>query len=385
MLAKIKLFYIYIVALLILSGCWDSVDIEDRAFTVGIAVDLTEESGKFPTLQMTQQVIVPAVFSTSQSTPGKAYRNLDGTGETIFEINRKTTNHASTKLSVTHLKVVLFSEDVVTEEKVFANLMDVFLREMEMRRTINVAIVSENAKNILDVEPEHELVPAIYIDGLLANEESLITIKSVRLGEVHENLLLNYSFLIPQIKKLNDTNAEYEGLAIFHGPSKKVIGTLKEDKAKGVVILTGGVRSGSIDTNIDGKKIANEILHVKSDIALKNKDKNNLQFDINLTVKSGIAEVLGSVNVLSQENYEQIKKALEDEIEKLVTQSIDTVQNDMNADVLGLNKYLNQDHYKFWQSIKDNWEEGEGYFAKSNIEVKVNVIIDQSGNINKAQ
>lgn len=384
MLVKIKLIMISIISLVFLSGCWDDVEIEDRSFTVGIAVDLVEEGREYPELAMTQQVIVPVAFSTTVTRPGQAYRNATAEGRSLFEINRRTTKYASTYITVTHLKVVLFSEDVVKQEKVLPNIMDIFLREMEMRRTINVAIVTGDAKQILTIEPEHELVPALYIEGLLSNEESMITIKPVRLGEVHENLLLKSSFILPQIKKYNDKIAEYEGLAIYHAPSQKVIGTLRENKAKGVDFLRAEEHSGSIITNIGDAQISNEILHVKSKIKLKNKDKDNLQFDINLSVNASIAEVLGSVDLMSNKNYDKIKKALEDEIKKITVDSLDTLQNEMNADVIGINKYLNQSHYKLWESVKDNWEEKDGYFSKSDINVNVNVIIDQPGNINKA-
>ena len=377
--------FVNVIALLFLSGCWDRVEIENRAFTVGIAIDLMDESEKNPKLKMTQQVIVPSVFSTSQSKQGQAYRNLAGTGETVFDMNRMSTNHASTKLTVTHLRVVLFSEAVAKQEKLFANLMDIFLREMEMRRTIKVVIVSDEAQGLLDVVPEHEIVPAFYIHGLLTNDDSLIAIKSLRLGEVHEELLAKTSFMIPQIKKFNDTNAEYEGFAIYNAASQKVVGTLRGDEAKGVVLLTGNVRTGSLNTNVDGNKIANEIMKVKNEIVLKNKDKSNLKFDINLKVTAGIAEVLGSVNILSQDNYDLIKNALEEEIKKLTNQSIDKLQNELKTDILGLDEFMHQYHFEFWKSIKDNWEDGEAYFSKSDINVNVNVIIDQSGNINRVQ
>ncbi|WP_431026753.1 Ger(x)C family spore germination protein [Lysinibacillus sp. LZ02] len=388
MLAKFVLIIFNIIAVLFLTGCWDRIEIEQRAFAVGIAIDFNEDqNAQHNVIQITQQVIVPSVFNSAQDSGGdsQAFRNLTKSGETIFDANRNTTNLASRTISVTHLEVVLFSEEVVKEPKLFANLMDVFLREMEMHRTINVAIASGKAHNLLNVKPEHEKLPAIYIHGLLENEESVNVIKPITFGDIQENLLSKTSFIIPQIRKFNSKSVEYEGIAVFHGASNKVVGTFHEGEEKGVILMRGEVESGSIVTNIHGNKIANEILDMKREITLTNEDKNNLTFDVNLTVRSGIAEVLGVENLLSEKNYAQIKKALEEEIKKVTRKSIDTLQNEMKADVLGLNQHLYKYHYQLWDSIKDNWEDGEDYFSKSKIKVNINVIIDQSGNINKAQ
>ncbi|WP_332645674.1 Ger(x)C family spore germination protein [Lysinibacillus sp. 54212] len=387
-MARFVLITIHLIALLFLTGCWDRIEIEQRAFAVGIAIDFNKnQDAPHNPIQITQQVIVPSVFNSAQDSggDGQAFRNLTKSGETIFEANRNTTNLASRTISATHLEVVLFSEEVVKEPNLFANLMDVFLREMEMHRTINVAIVNGDAHELFNVEPEHEKLPAIYIHGLLENEESINVIKPITFGDIQENLLSKTSFIIPQISKFNSKSVEYEGIAVFHGTRNKVVATFHRGEEKGVIFMRGEVQSGSIVTNVEGNKIANEILDMKRDIALTNKDKNNLSFDVNLTVRSSIAEVLGVEHLLSEKNYAQIKKALEDEINKVSQNSINALQTEINADVLGLNQHLYKYHYQLWDSIKDNWEDGENYFSKSKINVNVNVIIDQSGNINKAQ
>lgn len=388
MLVKRALLISQMILLFFLTGCWDQIEIEQRAFSVGIGIDLKEKkTDKSNTIEMTQQLIVPSALNTAQGGGGgeRAFRNLTKSGETIFSINRDMTNLTSRKLSATQLELVIFSEDVAKEPKLLANLMDIFLRELEMRRSIKVAIASGKAKDLLNVEPEHEKVPAVYMTRLLENKGSLITLEPVRFGEVQENFLDKTSFPIPLLKKMGSKSVEYDGFAVFHGPKSKVVGTLYGDEAIGVTLIRGKKQTGSIITNVDGNRLDNEILNIKSDISLINNDKNHLEFNVNIKVKAGIAEVFGSENVLSAKNHAQFEKALEDKIKEITKKSIDTLQNDLHADILLFYQYLYQYHYNLWESIKNNWDTGKDFFSKCDINVTVNARIDRPGDINRAQ
>ena len=75
--------------------------------------------------------------------------------------------------NVTHLNVVLFSEDVAKEEHLFAELMDIFLREKEMLRSVKVAIAKGQAGDFLNILSENEKIPGQYISKLLENKSNL--------------------------------------------------------------------------------------------------------------------------------------------------------------------------------------------------------------------
>ena len=68
--SKLKFFKqipILMILLLFLTGCWDEVEIEERAFVSGVAVDLAEEQSSSTTkIELTSQLIVPANLSSSK-------------------------------------------------------------------------------------------------------------------------------------------------------------------------------------------------------------------------------------------------------------------------------------------------------------------------------
>ena len=63
--------------MLILSGCWDEVEIEQRGFIFGVALDLAEEqSSSEENIELTSQFIIPQnlTSSTGSGGSGPAYQ-----------------------------------------------------------------------------------------------------------------------------------------------------------------------------------------------------------------------------------------------------------------------------------------------------------------------
>ena len=153
------------------------------------------------------------------------------------------------------------------------------------------------------------------------------------------------------------------------------------DDVKGLNLIKSQEQTGTINVNMDDHNVTFELLDINTKITLQNKDKNNLKFKVSINTNAGIAEQYGSIDVIKPEEYKKLNTALKKEIKKITKQTVNTLQNDLNADVLGLDTHLYQYHYDLWQSIKDDWSEGEDYFSKSDVNIEVNVTIEKTGNI----
>lgn len=401
-----------------IAGCWDSVEVEERGFVTGIAIDLANsESDPYPPtsnkqnsqslgqnqqdqkdedkeldennkFKLTQQLINPSNLGSQQSKDTNsvttAFRNLSQTGDTIIEMNRDMIKQAGRRTNVTHLNVVLFSEAVTQEKDLFADLMDIFLREKEMLRSVKIAITKDHASDYLNILPENEKIPSEYISKLLENKSNLDIAQPLTVGNVQSYLLSKQSFIIPLINQVNETTVNYDGLSIYSGPKSKIVGTLTGNEAKGINFIKTKNQTGTINLKIDDHDVTFEILEIQSKISLNHKDNNPLQFQITIDVESGIAEQYGSLDIMNEKNYKKLQKALEKEIKRITSHTVSILQNDFETDVIGLNNHLYEHYYPLWQSIKDNWEEGQHYFKKSEVHITVNATIEKPGNIIKS-
>ena len=407
----------------LLSACWDKIEVEERGFVSAIAIDLANsqsaieinqqgpqqqknetplqtderifnqnkdedyglhENNKF---KLTQQLIVPSGLSQAQNSGGNtvpAFRNLSETGDTIIEMNRDMIKQAGRITNVTHLNVVLFSKAVASEEDLFADLMDIFLREKEMLRSVKVGLTKEHAGDFLYIVPENEKIPSTYISKLLENKSNLEIAEPLTVGDVQDLLLSKKSFAIPVLNKVNATTINYTGLSIYNAPQKKVVGMLIGDQAKGLNLLNSKDQTGTINLKMNNRDITFEILKVNRKLSLKNNNKNQLKFQFTLHVEAGIAEQYGSLDVMNEEHYKELKKELEKEITRITTQTVSLLQKEVQTDLLGLNTHLYNYHYPLWSKVKEDWETGQHYFFKSNVTTDVIVTIAKPGNIIKS-
>jgi spore germination protein len=420
---KNKGFIFLLLSPLLLAACWDKIEVEERGFVSGIAIDLANspsmmddneptpeqengekrlqqderifnhnmdedhlqnENNKF---KLTQQLIVPSGLGQAQNSGGNtvpAFRNLSQIGDTIIEMNRDMIKQAGRITNVTHLNVVLFSEAVATKEGLFADLMDIFLREKEMLRNVKVAITKDHAGDYLYILPENEKIPGMYIAKLLENKSNLEIAQPLTVGDVQALLLSEKSFSIPILNIVDITTINYTGLSIYNGKKRKVVGMLTGDHAKGLNFINSKNQTGTLNIKFNNHDVTLEILKVKSSISLKNKDKDHLKFHITIDVDTGIAEQYGSLDIMKETHYNELKKALEKEITQITTHTVSILQKDVETDLLGLNTHLNKYHYPLWSEVKNDWESGEHYFSKSDVNIDVNVTIEKPGNILKS-
>ena len=417
---KKKVFILLLLSPLLLAACWDKVEVEERGFVSGIAIDLSnspskmyvneqgqkqevsetkmqqddneavnenDDESKKDKFKLTQQLIVPSGLAQAQNSGGNtvpAFRNLSQTGNTIIEMNRDMIKQAGRITNVTHLNVVLFSEAVAQEEGVFADLMDIFLREKEMLRSVKVAIAKEHAGDYLYILPENEKIPGMYISKLLENKSNLEIAQPLTVGDIQALLLSQKSFAIPLLNIKDTKTINYTGLSIYNGNKNKLVGMLTGDQAKGVNIIKAKDQTGTLNIQYNHHDVTFEVLTVNSDISLKNDDKNQLEFHIKIDVEAGIAEQYGALDIMDDKHYKELKKALEKEITEITTQSVSILQKDLQTDLLGLNTHLSEYHYPLWTKIKDDWEGGQHYFAKSDVNLDVNVTIEKPGKILKS-
>lgn len=378
-----------LICTILLAGCWDKIEIEERTFVYGIAIDLSDQATEEnKELQLTQQFVIPENISTTGEGggDGQPYQNLEGTGKTIFEINRKMMREENLKTDVTHLKVVLFSEEMAKEPMLYEQMLDVFLREKDMRRGIKTAITSSDAKEYLSIAPENEKVPADYIDGLLDNPQNFEVLDLVVIGDLQEKLFNEESIPLPLLSikdVIEDKLIDYEGVAVYNGKKHKVVGNVKGDAAKGLSFILGKKNTGTLNVEYEEKTLTFVITDLKSKMTLENKDLNNLEFTINVNIKTELAEQYGAADSSKKEVIDSFEKLVAEKAELKMKKAINKLQNELETDILGIGGHLSRFHPKIWKKVKEDWEQGENYFVKTKIVPKVKVTLVKPGSINK--
>lgn len=150
-----------------LTGCYNSKELDDLAYIIGIAVDKGTEK-KF---MITLQIAVPVKIASEGSEPGKDSSTLitieaDSLSTAISYASTRT----SKEMKLSHNKIIVFSEEIAKTE--LTNCVNAFISSQEIRPRTSIVVCPDEARKFLEnAFPVLETNPARYYDLLLASAE----------------------------------------------------------------------------------------------------------------------------------------------------------------------------------------------------------------------
>ncbi|MFK7691600.1 Ger(x)C family spore germination protein [Paenibacillus sp. HJGM_3] len=382
----------------LLTGCWDRVEIEERAVILGISIDTAPKEaeveehevshleGKFPApaqnmIRVAVQIALPGRIPLGPGEPsggggGRGSEQtvwvLDVVGHTIDDALMNLQQQISNKLFFGHLRVIIISEDVA--KLGLQNINDYLRRNSEVRRMAWMLIAKGNAEELMKAAPKLERVPTAY---LLATMDS-----AVRMGKFPNDFVGNFwsdsskkgrEGFLPYVGIMKEENIEIMGLAYFKGT--QMIGTTKPLEVGAYMGVRGinpaGYR-GIISVDGPERTITLYATHRKSkiDVAIKNGRPIitvTIQNELNIEEKLSEQFLIDNPDILKQIEEEDEEAAL-----KLHEGLIKETQ-EKGSDIFGFGEYVRAKEPKYWNEhikTKEAWQE-----MYKDIEVDVNIDI----------
>ena len=363
-----KPFFIILISIMVLlTACWDSESIEERGFVIGTAVDLAEQKENETLLSITNQFVIPSNVqstTTSGSSGAKPFSNVTTEGRSLYRVDQEMAKLTNKLPFFEHTKVLIISEEVIQISDMLPNLIDIYLRSLEMRRGIKV-VVAKNAKQILESEPKAEKLPSIYIDDLLNTgyEKSGLYRPEV-IGDIQEKLLRKSSFVLPMLTPV-ENRIEYAGGAVYHGHKNQMVGTLTDLELTGLNLAIGNKKSGTLETTYkDGVIITIDIENIHNKVTMDPSNLDEIIASIQIKLIGTIQEVMGSENLQTNKDLPKIEEAIVEHIKTLVETAFEKGQQELNADIFQLDFLLETRYPDVWEKVKNDWDHGKNYFIQ---------------------
>lgn len=371
-----KLSIILSLLLLLLSGCWDSINIEERGFIVGSAIDLEEMKEDKPIYSITDQLVPSTSFgNTAQGESDEPYLNLTMDGSSIYRIEEELAAISSKTPYYEHLKIIAISEEVAKTDSLMKQLIDRYIRDVSLRRGVHVVITKDQASDLLDVDNPENKLPSIHIHQMLKqNSEDAGFLTPLRLGEIEELHLRKRSYVLPLMSTNGETIGRKAG-AVFQGPKGKMVGNFNEKEMLGLELYKEDANENVIEFTYHDHVFAFKIEQVKSKQKIDTSKQPNIKVNSNISLYGTIKEAPIDEDITSTETIKAMQEAIEKEAEKTVEAIIEKSQKELHADVFNLWQKLQTKHYSTWKEIRDDWEEGEDYFA-NNVTFDIDVEAD---------
>ncbi|MBB3113293.1 spore germination protein [Paenibacillus phyllosphaerae] len=385
---------IAVCALTLLSGCWDRVEIDERGFVTGVAIDLVKKKGEEANEESsaqqfkgTYQIIVPAGLRSGGNESGgggESYFNISASERSIMALTARLATKTSRTPYFEHLAIIVLSKDVVKGKSAdLADLLDFFLRDNEMRRDVKVLITDGKASDIFNIKSQNEKYPLAYIESTLKNNfKSNYMLPPSRIGDIHEQILKDISFTIQKISHYED-GISLVGAALFGG-DHAFVGFLSGEETQGLNFMRQQIKGGVVETQMDEQIVDFEVERAKSEIHAY-PDGDSFRFVIKVRAEGALGKSIRNLDVAKLSTITAMEEAFAKKIEAVCYETITALQKEYNTDAIGLLSYLRQNHYRSWLKLKDNWDEGENLFSDAKIEVQAKVNIRRLGNINQSE
>ncbi|MGM7722769.1 Ger(x)C family spore germination protein [Metabacillus sp. Hm71] len=369
-----------IICLLIcLTGCWNSQELTELGFLMGVSLDQTEDGS----IELNAQVYSPLETIGGAGAGGDkpSYITIKTENESLFDAARDLPRYYGRRAQWSHMRVILIGEKFAKEHDI-GEVLDYFYRDHETRLTMLVIITKGKAADYWKLKP--------FIERTLGQELKTITESSANVsGKTKRSLMLDIALelnskvktaMIPYIETTDEPQKSpySNGAAIIS--KGKMVDHLTADEVQKILMLKNEYENGVIEfpcinpgSDKNSKKETLEVRSVRTKIS-----PQLTGYQPSIKMETKIEGIVGEIRCTSITTQEDVKK-LEAHIEKMIKDELEEIIErfqEKKVDVLGIGNKLYKQDPALWKKREKEWDD---IFADIDFAVDVEVRVTGTG------
>jgi len=345
--------FLLLMAVLLLTGCWDRRELEERVSILAIGIDRVPENKHL--LKISVQIPIPIKIAGSGGQGGgsseSAVQIMYVTGRSMGDAWNKLQERLNQRIFLGHTRIVAISEEVAREG--LQGILDSFRRDPQIRRLLWPIVVKGEASRLLEIRPKMVQIPAVYLMELIENGTKTGMFADQTLGNFFietSNRALNPYLNYVSVEE-NEVN--WKGLAVFR--DYKMAGILEDMPAWVVLQIGEKKRGGDIIVPLSkGKGYATfrpHFVQTKLEI-LHQRNRHAAVYRVEL--QGDIVETTVESDVKQGDYVQEMQRLVKEEMQKRAARTIRRLQQDFRSDILKLGQALRAYHYRdYW--VKHDW------------------------------
>lgn len=370
-----KILRLFLVLLLITSnivtciGCWNYREIEKLAVVAGIAIDRSEDEGKY---ELTVEFV--EIKGGKDAITGS--KVVTAEGNTMFDTIRNMIAFTGKRLYWSHTQLIIIGEEVAKDGILKA--IDWFNRDSETRSDIDLVISKgSKAKDVFMGEKKTEEVLSYQLSEMLKSEKSLPKAPKVEIWEFINDLESEgVSAFVPAIEMRRSDSAvapRIYGAAVFK--RDQLIGFTTGEETEFILFAKNDIKGGVLAHN---QKEKEEVIPVSLEI-FKNRTKikpvmvdGKVQIHMDINTVTAIGEIQGTWDYIEEEGRLKLEKDASQMLSRRIEDVIHQVQEEYDSDVFGFGAKIREEMPEVWNRLKPNWDE-QFKTLKVTVDAKVKV------------
>lgn len=377
---------LFVLPMLLLTGCWDSVELNRRAIVSGVAIDKGDSEAE--RYKLSFQVIVAEEISGEKSRGISPVALYTGTGRTMFEALADASRQTARFLSLGHVRVLVISEAFAREG--IKDLLDVLERESDTRLNSLIFISKgQPAREIMSTMTVFSKIPANDLVEKLETTskqfgynfrmavDDVIRGIQIRGGGPVINGVYTRGEWTPSSGS-NDSLKNIEPRSILRVSSlaafkdDKLKGWLTGDAALGTVLLHNRIKEFPVLLKQqEGRYLSFNIYQSQVSLTIESSDPEHPVFRVKITQQAALKEAPNPLDLTSPKVLEELSDRLIKESVKHIQAAINTAK-ELGSDYLGFGRAFQRKDPRGWKKVRDHWED---VFANCEIRFDADVVI----------
>ncbi len=352
--------FILFCIILMLSGCYDYVEIDDLVIISGMLIDYDDNK-----YEITSQVI-----ENDGETKIKVFTTTcDSIDKCIYEISKLSNKD----IFISHLKTIILTKNTITSN---VDYYDYFLREPKSKMNFNVYYVDDEYKDeILNMYKENN-GSAFYIKDLIEFNNKIFSSSTPLsfLDLIYKKVEYGIEPIYPNLKIKNNNNEKIiylENIVTFN--DKKEMITLDDKEGIFYNILTNKLNKSLITIPCDKNFFSIEIINSKTKFNWDN------VFNINISIEGKLSTYTCQYNLDDPNTIKKLSTLTSEYVNDNINKIIE-IEKENNIDFIGIGNYIYKHNKNYFDFKNNDWYE-ELENIKFNI--KTNTIINAIGEIRK--
>lgn len=370
----------------LLSGCWDNVEIDELFIVTGVALDTAETLENIDlTVQIGQIKQSSRGSAQSGSSGGSGGESQEGefltfqtTTDTILKGVSEFNRDSRHKLMMHHNQALLFGADLAAQG--IQKHLDYFLRDQQARLEVPVIVVDGRADEILKTPLKEEEISGVYIAGMF-EDLSKISIKyRERLVDFISKLLDDSTAPVAPMLKIEESGQNKEivlsGFAVFKGD--RMVGSISNAETLGYIFAMDKVKSCEFPIKDNEGQAVLHIVSLKTQRKVKIDENGKVSAALKVAATVHLGEQHGFENIPSKQKLDYISELAQEELKNAILTTFYATQF-MQTDIYGFGLSVYQKYPKKWKAMQENWD---NIYSQMELSVDVQVKLTATGQIN---
>lgn len=356
---------------LVAAGCTRGYELSERAFVLGVAIDLSADRS----ILLTTQVYNPNQGKEDNPAKGSSL-NVSTKGESVFEAIRDITLQLGRKGQWSHIQMILIGEEVAKSPR-FQEVLDFFYRDDEPRLINHITITEGRAEDYLQGKSQIEnsigrtMLDIQHSATKYTSKIPEITLRELVLGVQSEVSTAVVPYAVHS--KNDDKRFRYAGGAVIR--NKRMTGVLPTDEIQYYLMMVNKFKNGviTIPTGPQSTSESFEILSSETHIKpLTSKDPITVKISVKMS--GSIREVTRSV-LDTPETTRAYEKKIGEAVQARMEKTLQNLKV-LQADALGVGNRISKQRPGLWKELKPDWKD---HYEKLKYEFDVKVTILNTG------